>query len=51
MKPHALPLKGSLDEVTELIPADPTPQEVLVQGVHTHRFAEQDGTCAELVAR
>lgn len=34
---HALPLDGFLDEVTELISADPTPPEVLVEGVHMHR--------------
>lgn len=48
---HALPLDGFLDEVTELNSADPTPQEVLVKGVHMHRFAERDGTYAELVAK
>ncbi len=51
VNPHALPLDGFLDEVTELISADPTPQEVLVKGVHMHRWAERNGTYAELVAR
>lgn len=35
--PHALPLDGFLDEVTELTSAEPTRLEVLVQGVHMHR--------------
>ncbi len=39
VNPHALPLDGFLDEVTELISADPTPQEVLVKGVHMNRWA------------
>jgi uncharacterized oxidoreductase len=51
VNPAALPLDGFLDEVMELLSQDPTPDEVLVQGVLQHRWAERDGTYAELVAR
>jgi uncharacterized oxidoreductase len=49
--PAALPLAGFLDEVMELLSADPTPDEILVEGVLMHRWAERDGTYAELVER
>jgi uncharacterized oxidoreductase len=51
VNPAALPLEAFLDEVVELLTAEPTPAEVLVQGVLMHRWAERDGTYAELVAR
>ena len=51
VNPAALPLDTYLDEVVELLSADPTPSEVLVQGVRMHRWAERDGTYADLVAR
>ena len=51
VNPHALPLGCFLDEVTERISADPTPRELLVKGVHIHRWSERDGTYAELVAQ
>ena len=51
VNPAALPLDAYLDEVMGLLAADPTPHEVLVQGVLEHRWAERDGTYAELVAR
>ncbi|WP_222194948.1 SDR family oxidoreductase [Modestobacter italicus] len=51
VNPAALPLEGYLDEVMALLAADPTPHEVLVEGVRMHRWAERDGTYAELVAR
>jgi len=51
VNPAALPLPGYLDEVMALLSADPTPPEVLVEGVRMHRWAERDGTYAELVAR
>jgi uncharacterized oxidoreductase len=50
VNPHALPLEGFLDEVMGLLGQEPTPQEVLVQGVQMHRWAERDGTYGELVA-
>lgn len=51
VNPAALPLDAYLDEVMELLAADPTPNEILVDAVHTHRWAERDGTYADLVAR
>ena len=51
VNPAALPLDAYLDEVVALLSAEPTPQEVLVEGVRMHRWAERDGTYAELVAR
>jgi uncharacterized oxidoreductase len=51
VNPAALPLAGYLDEVMALLAQEPTPPEVLVEGVRMHRFAERDGTYAELVAR
>jgi short-subunit dehydrogenase involved in D-alanine esterification of teichoic acids len=51
VNPAALPLTRYLDEVMALLAADPTPAEVLVEGVRVHRWAERDGTYADLVAR
>jgi short-subunit dehydrogenase involved in D-alanine esterification of teichoic acids len=51
VNPSALPLEAFLDEVVALLSASPTPNEVLVEGVRMHRFAERDGTYAELVER
>lgn len=51
VNPAALPLDGFLDEVLGLLAQDPTPDEVLVRGVLQHRWAERDGTYADLVAR
>lgn len=51
VNPAALPLDAFLDEVLDLLGRTPTPDEILVQGVRMHRWAERDGTYAELVAR
>jgi len=51
MNPAALDLTAYLDEAWQLLSGDPTPHEVLVQAVHQHRWAEREGTYAELVAR
>jgi uncharacterized oxidoreductase len=51
LNPAALDLDDYLDEVLTLLAADPTPDEVLVKAVQMHRWAERDGTYAELVAR
>jgi len=51
VNPAALPLEGFLDEVVDLLGRTPTPREVLVRGVLQHRWAERDGTYAELVER
>lgn len=49
--PHALGLADFAAEVMDLLQTDPTPHEILVQGVQMHRWAERDGTYADLVAR
>lgn len=51
INPAALPLDDYLDQALELLAAQPTPHEVLVKGVLMHRWAERDGTYAELVER
>ncbi len=51
INPHALPLDAFASEVMGLLAQDPTPAEILVAGVHMHRWAERDGTYAELVAQ
>lgn len=49
--PHALDLADFATEVMDLLQADPTPNEILVKGVLTHRWAERDGSYDELVAQ
>jgi uncharacterized oxidoreductase len=49
--PQALRLKDFADEVMALLAAEPTPREVLVEGVLMHRWAERDGTYDGLVAQ
>jgi short-subunit dehydrogenase involved in D-alanine esterification of teichoic acids len=51
VNPAALPIDAYLDEVMELLAKEPTAHEILVQGVLMHRWAERDGTYAELVER
>lgn len=51
MNPAALDLDDYLAEAWDLLAADPTPQEIRVKTVETHRWAERDGTYAELLAR
>jgi uncharacterized oxidoreductase len=51
VNPAALPLEGFLDEVLGLLAQTPTPSEILVEGVQQHRWAERDGTYADLVER
>lgn len=51
LNPRALDLSAFATEVMELLRADPTPREVLVEGVLMHRWAERDGTYDELVAQ
>jgi uncharacterized oxidoreductase len=41
--PRAMPLKDFLAEVIEILKAEPTPNEILVQRVQPLRFAEQNG--------
>ena len=49
--PRALALTDFATEVMDLLQGDPTPHEILVKGVLMHRWAERDGTYAELVAQ
>ncbi|MEX3106128.1 MULTISPECIES: SDR family oxidoreductase [unclassified Streptomyces] len=51
VNPHALPLDDFATEVMHLLAQEPTPHEILVQGVLMHRWAERDGTYADLVAQ
>ncbi|RRQ84664.1 SDR family oxidoreductase [Streptomyces griseofuscus] len=51
VNPHALPLDAFASEVMELLSAEPTPDEILVQGVLMHRWAEREGTYDDLVAQ
>ncbi|WP_030337158.1 SDR family oxidoreductase [Micromonospora parva] len=51
VNPHALPLDDFATEVMQLLSANPTPREILVKGVLMHRWAERDGTYADLVAQ
>nr|WP_285599460.1 hypothetical protein [Kineosporia sp. NBRC 101731] len=48
---EALRVANFADEVMELLAVEPTPHEVLVKGVLRHRWAERDGTYADLVAQ
>ena len=49
--PRALKLAEFATEVMDLLQTNPTPHEILVQGVLMHRWAERDGTYAELVTQ
>lgn len=51
LNPRALDLADFATEVMELLQQEPTPHEILVKGVQMHRWAERDGTYAELVAQ
>jgi short-subunit dehydrogenase involved in D-alanine esterification of teichoic acids len=51
LNPRALDLSEFATEVMDLLQANPTPDEILVQGVMMHRWAERDGTYADLVAQ
>ncbi|WP_423920938.1 SDR family oxidoreductase [Frigoribacterium sp. 2-23] len=51
VNPAALPLDGYLDEVIGLLTAEPTPREVVVAAAQYLRWAERDGTYAELLAK
>jgi len=50
VNPAALPLDGFLDEVIGLLSQNPTPPEIVVKQALQHRWAEKNGTYAELVA-
>ncbi|ROQ05595.1 short-subunit dehydrogenase involved in D-alanine esterification of teichoic acids [Rathayibacter sp. PhB93] len=50
VNPAALPLDAYLDEVLELLTQEPTPDEIIVRAAQRLRWAERDGTYAELLA-
>jgi uncharacterized oxidoreductase len=49
--PRALGLAEFATEAMDLLRADPTAHEILVEGVLMHRWAERDGTYHDLVAQ
>ncbi|HWK93237.1 MAG TPA: SDR family NAD(P)-dependent oxidoreductase [Luteimicrobium sp.] len=51
VNPHALELGAFVSEVVGLLSQEPTPHEILVDAVQTHRWAEKNGTYDELVAQ
>ncbi|MCE0538185.1 SDR family NAD(P)-dependent oxidoreductase [Kineosporia rhizophila] len=51
VNPAALPLEGYLDEVVGLLTQEPQPQEIVVEKAQYLRWAERDGTYAELLER
>jgi len=51
LNPAALPLESFLDEVTGLITESPTPNEVVVAAALALRWAEREGSYAELLER
>ncbi|MDQ2839417.1 MAG: SDR family NAD(P)-dependent oxidoreductase [Actinomycetota bacterium] len=51
VNPAALPLDAYLNEVMDLLAAEPTAHQILVKGVLPHRWAERDGTYGALVER
>ncbi|MEO7124127.1 MAG: SDR family NAD(P)-dependent oxidoreductase [Lacisediminihabitans sp.] len=51
VNPAALPLDGFLDEVTDFLTETPTPNEIVVRAALALRWAERDGTYADLLER
>ncbi|WIE75652.1 SDR family NAD(P)-dependent oxidoreductase [Curtobacterium sp. MCSS17_007] len=49
VNPNALPLEGFLDEALGLLTQTPTPDEIVVERAQALRWAERDGTYAELL--
>ncbi|MGN7189450.1 SDR family oxidoreductase [Curtobacterium sp. MCBA15_004] len=49
VNPRALPLDAFLDEVLAILATEPTPQEVVVEAAQYLRWAERDGTYADLL--
>lgn len=49
INPAALPLEAFLDEITALMSQSPTPREIVVKAAERLRWAERDGTYAELL--
>lgn len=51
LNPAALPLDDFLDEAVGLLTQEPTPEEIVVERAQPLRWAERDGTYAELLER
>ncbi|WP_158862064.1 SDR family oxidoreductase [Leifsonia sp. AG29] len=51
VNPQAQPLDAFATEVMDLLSLEPTPNQILVQGVQMHRWAEKNGTYDGLVAQ
>lgn len=51
LNPAAVPLDDYLDEVMGLLAQEPTPREIVVKAAQALRWAERDGTYAELLER
>jgi uncharacterized oxidoreductase len=51
LNPAALPLDGFLDEVVGQLARTPSPDEIVVERARPLRWAERDGTYAELLER
>lgn len=51
VNPHALDLGDFATEVMDLLAQEPTPRQILVQGVQLHRWAEKNGSYDDLVAQ
>ncbi|MDO0924027.1 SDR family NAD(P)-dependent oxidoreductase [Streptomyces sp. TG1A-8] len=51
LNPAALPVDEYLDEVMELLAAEPTAREIVVKAALPLRWAERDGTYAEFLER
>jgi len=51
LNPAALPLDGYLAEALSLLAQNPTPNEIIVERALPLRWAERDGTYAQLLAR
>lgn len=51
LNPAAVPVDDYLDEVMELLAVEPTTREIIAEAALPLRWAEQDGTYAELLER
>ncbi|MEV6537177.1 SDR family NAD(P)-dependent oxidoreductase [Streptomyces sp. NPDC051639] len=51
LNPAAVPVDDYLDEAMELLAAEPTAHEIVVKAAQPLRWAERDGTYAELLER
>jgi uncharacterized oxidoreductase len=51
LNPAAVPVNEYLDEVMGLLKEQPTPREIVVKAAESLRWAERDGTYADLLVR